>query len=516
MNDTTDFKCIVLFAAILALTACGGGGGGESTPLPVDTYTKTVELPDTASPWNELFSDNSLTGAHYQGLVLAQDIKGSGPLTKLSFRFATGSTGNSCPNVTIRMGHTSVTDLDITYANNAEQGSGSFMTVFDDTTLNIPGGNTGDYFTIPLNDTFSYNGVDNLVVDIISGTCTGNSDLAASTATALYAALIRSPDSATLTGNTGNTLAHMQFTFAGGDNSVDPGVGTLPSLGNSYPFNADGTGIGRKVQLLYSASDINGDGLITGIGFPVGELTTEQTFTVTVKLGHSTRSALVDGTFANNYSDTPVTVGSDLTFTVPAGIVRGDFVWLPVTGSFTYNGINNLILEVETTNNNLASDQTKWWFRSGTGTNNRLFGNLGAETGTASDDYYFAKFRFEGGTIDAGLSGTTSLPQVFDNTPDGATTQSLYRPVDLGTGGMIESIAVRLVNDSIATTHNNYTIRMGHTDKTSLDINDTFASNMDEDMTVFSGSYAVPAGLKAGDWVTIPLDTGFNYDSTRN
>jgi hypothetical protein len=43
----------------------------------------------------------------------------------------------------------------------------------------------------------------------------------------------------------------------------------------------------------------------------------------------------------------------------------------------------------------------------------------------------------------------------------------------------------------------------------------TFADNMTDPTTVFTGTLNVPAGLKAGDWVNIPV-SGFTYDPTQN
>jgi len=34
-------------------------------------------------------------------------------------------------------------------------------------------------------------------------------------------------------------------------------------------------------------------------------------------------------------------------------------------------------------------------------------------------------------------------------------------------------------------------------------------------VTVLSGTVAIPAGLKAGDWFEMPLTTVFNYDSSQ-
>jgi len=265
------------------------------------------------------------------------------------------------------------------------------------------------------------------------------------------------------------------------------------------------------------SSEINGSGPITGIAFRMRELdpadnTPGGDYTVNVRMAHTTLSELTN-TFADNYDlGAPVDIANNLSFTIPAGIPAGGYVWVPLTGTFSYNGIDNLIVEVEV----LSASAGNMTWAPNAGANKHLYGAVGDVTGTLSLYSHDIKLRFNGGTVDAGLPANADLPMVFDNTADGAVIQSLYRPVDLGTGGQIQSIGVRLVNDSVAAVHSNYTIRMGHTAKTVLNPTDTFASNMDEDMTVYSGSFSVPAGLKAGDWVTIPLGTGFNYDPARN
>jgi len=267
----------------------------------------------------------------------------------------------------------------------------------------------------------------------------------------------------------------------------------------------------RHGQMLHDASSINGSGPITGIAMISNAPSTTQTYTVNIKLGHTTLSTLTD-TFANNFnSGSPVTVATAVTFTVPAGIPAGSPIWLPITGSFTYNGIDNLIVDIEVTAATGGID----WARDDNA-NHRLYAAVGDTMGTLTNGGSHTVFRFNGGTMDVGQPSTAAMSEVFDGTVDGAAIQNLYRPVDLGTGGRINSVGVRLDSDSMAAVYSNYTIRMGHTAKTALNSIDTFASNMDEDMTVYSGSFSIPAGLKAGDWVTIPLDTEFNYDPTRN
>ena len=43
----------------------------------------------------------------------------------------------------------------------------------------------------------------------------------------------------------------------------------------------------------------------------------------------------------------------------------------------------------------------------------------------------------------------------------------------------------------------------------------TFADNMTDPTTVFTGTLNIPAGFRAGDWVTMPV-SGFTYDPTQN
>jgi hypothetical protein len=43
-----------------------------------------------------------------------------------------------------------------------------------------------------------------------------------------------------------------------------------------------------------------------------------------------------------------------------------------------------------------------------------------------------------------------------------------------------------------------------------------FADTADEAVEVFNGDYKIPAGLKVGDWLEIPLQKRFKYDVAKN
>jgi hypothetical protein len=507
----------VLLVLLVVFTACGGGGGGgaaapgNSGGPTTGTFTKTVALTSTTTYQIGPFNDNAFH--HYQMLFKPGDVGGSGNITSLSFRLdaLSAGIGATCPNVTIKLGHTSVANLGTDMTLNINQGKGSAVTVLNNTTVVVPVGAAGDYFAIPLTIPFNYNGVDNLVVDVLgTAACTADVALTAGQGTSAYLAVAFSSDSgAPNTGSTSASLHHMKFNFAGG-NDIVSGSG-----GSRYaPFTSSAPD--QKVQLLYGKNEINGSGNITGIAFTVaGSPTTAQTYKMNVKLGHTNLSALTT-TFANNFNvDTPATVASAVSFVVPAGVPVGGYVWIPLPdASFNYNGTNNLIVEIEVTaaTGDTAPRGIDW---SGISSSTRLYAAAGASTGTVDDSHYGIKFRFAGGTVDVITAGDSS--DSFPFSAGANKRQFLYRTAELGAKGSITKVACRIWSDSITSDYNSFTVVLGHTENTALAVTpSSFSGNMTGAQTVFSGTMTVPSTLKAGDWIEIPLSTPFAYDGTRN
>lgn len=509
----------------LWLAGCGGGGGGGGaapaapTPLATGTFVKTVELPDAGQgDWIGLFRTGP-GNRRFQFLVRAKNLNGSGPISALSLRFGgLGSTGNSCPDVTIKMGHTSKSTLDsTTFADNVEQGRGSLVTVFPTGTLTIPGGALGGaYFTIPLAGAFHYNGVDNLVVEIAAGACTDNTVLMARAATTPYTTLIWNvTDSTAVTGATWNALAHMRFTFAGGGDVV-----TYTAGAGFTPVPLTTLSSLQKSQFLYLATEINGSGAITGVAFPIGNTSTAQDYTVTVKLGHTNLSNLTL-TYANNFNvGAPVTVANAVSLHVPGGMPVGSHLWIPFPdGIFDYNGINNLVVEIDVSS---ATGNTFWVVHNSPGGRlSRLLGSSGATIGggvdTVANDI---KFRFQGGTMDVLTPDGMQVGSDVDGFPFSASSgkrQYLYLASELGTEGSITKIACRvgtfLGNAFTAATYPGYQVVMGHTSANTLTTE--YANNITVAATVFSGDVAVPDNL-AGDWLEIPLSSPFSYNGKDN
>lgn len=513
-NRVINCSTAISMAAMLA--ACSGGGGGGSlpiagnTPLASGAFVKSVE--GSGGTWSNVFDPTKQT-VRYMFLYQANDIGGSGNIKGLRLQSnSDAATATTCANTTIRLGHTTVADLEATFDNNVEQGKGAMATVLDNATVTIPTVTAGDFFEIPFNSSFHYNGVDNLVVEIArSGVCSNQITIRRQTAAGYISTVVSTISNVADSGTISADRTSAKFVFGGGDNFVNPDIGSQGS--NSYPFNV--TAFGRKVQALHLAAEIDGSGPITGIGLPVGNPPADaQFYTVTIKMGHSTLSELADGPFDTSYTDTPVTVAENLKFQVPPGLAAGEVIWLPVNGTFKYNGVDNVIVEIDTTDNSLATAATPWRTRTSTGINLRKYGSSGSVDGTVDATYYPTEFRFHGSTIDrvVGAGGTDGY-YIFPTA--GRAGQYLYLASELGTSGKITRLACRMMSDvSTETVYQDFQIVMSHTGETTLGTN--FAANVPNPMVVYSGNYTVPAGLIKGDWIEVPLTTAFNYNGTDN
>jgi len=503
-----SFVFVIGLVAIIGTGGCGGGssgggGGGDgSTSLATGGFTKTIADDNN---WAAIYFWD--TTYHSQNLYPAGEINGSGNITSIFFQYNFDEAVDiTCADVTIKMGHTTSSSLVTTFANNVENGAGSAQTVLANASIVIPAGLIGDWVEIPLGTPFYYNGVDNLVVDITTNVaCNGNFN-ADVTNTVGIASTVYDTDINAATGwGSANLRADMEFHFEGGVNPVE--FAPLPGASNVYPFS----GPGWKVQLLYDATLINGSGPITGIAMRNGfAVTTDQSYTYTIRVGHSTLTDLT-ADFNGNFSDTPVTVADNESFIVPAGIPVGDYIWIPMPdGSFTYNGSDNLIVEIDTSS---STGTIRWGMDSMGSDITRALGNSGSDTaGSVDNSKYHISFRFNGGTLDV-ITAEDGFWNVPFTDSFNIRSQILFDAWQFGTGGPVTGISFRLAFDSVASDYPAATVVLGHTTNTVLSI--TFADNMTDPTTVFTGTLNIPAGLNAGDWFTIPV-SGFTYDPTQN
>ncbi len=508
ISTTLRYLAVVPLIAlgILIIIASGGGGGGGltlgPTSLATGTFIKDVE-PGTDDGNNSFPFDAVSASQRLHQLYLANEINGSGFITKIGFRYDQDLVAAvTCSNTTIRLGHTRVVALTIPFANNVETGDGSLETVINNGTIRIPAGSAGTYFEITLDASFYYNGVDNLVIEFVrNAACTGTVFIDVTTAVFARQA---NAEPIGATGSVSNILRFTKFTFAGGDNEQN--FGGVASSNNSFPFDSETP----RAQFLYLASEIDGSGPITGLAFQKNQLSAVETYTATIMMGHSTLATL--GTdFAANYSDTPVTVANAVTFDISTGIPAGGWVWVPLPdGTFSYNGSDNLIVDVTT------SAATGVTFMVSATIAGRRVQNTDhtATSGTVDSAILHAKLRFNGGTMDVHtIGGLGGLSDAFPFNSTNGKRQYLYHVTELGTKGAITKLACRAQLNNVAVTGFAYTVVMSHTNETRLGTD--YAANLPSPLTVFNGTFDVPAAL-AGDWLEIPLSTPFNYNGADN
>ena len=495
-NATT---ALVSIAAVVAMTACSSdsdsSGGGGSSALATGGFIKSVGNVIGSSMTDV---NPAITDIRMQHLYTASDIDGSGYINEIDITYEQALAADiTCTDVLIKMGHTDVTDLTTALDTNIEQGKGMFETVATIATHTFPAGNADDKYTYTLDTPFLYNGVDSLVVEFDRGAaCDGVLNTkTTSTPTASVAYVYNSNSASSV-----NVLhINMDFTFAGGDNTIDY-AGTS---GNTWPFS---TSLPR-VQMLYNASDVNGSGPLTGVAFQVGAATAGATYSATVKMGHTALSAFTNAAlFEDSYSAAPTVMENNVTFTVPAGLALGDWFWVPLNGSFNYNGTDNLIVDINVTAATASTSLT----RGNLGVALRLSAVDGAVTG-ADTTAYDTKLRFNGAPMSVVETNLAAYGVAFGG---GSGEQFIYGGHVLGTAAQLSSISFRVAQDIAAdATYTDVNITIGHTTLSNLTA--TLADNMDDATVVSNGDITIPAGTKAGDWITIPV-SGFTYDPTKN
>ncbi len=498
-NATT---ALVSIAAVIAMTACSSDSDTPfvSGKLATGGFIKTVEEAGGSS-FGGMFG---ISDSRYQLLYTPTDLEGSGNIESIGFQlFQNEATGVNCPNVTIKIGHTSLATLTTTYDSNVETGQGSRVTATSDLSLTIPSGLAGDYFSIPLDEPFNYNGVDNLVVEIVRNVACDASVLVNGSIAAYNASLYHGSDYNATTGTTSTTQMHMRAVFAGGVDTVTP----LDNTGDNG--NSIAPGVTGRTQALLRAEDINGSGPITGIAFEADTVTAATEMNITITMMNTSLTAL-DGNFTVNIdgSSTPVIVTDNLQVTIPAGV---KYFWIPMTSTFDYDGSSNLLLDITS---NVVSGGFATDYKNVPIVRIVSTTDVNAGTGTVRTRAYQPKLRFNGAPMDVITAGDAggwyTLPF---NGGSGYRTQYLYGGHSFGTSGAVTEVSFRLQNDSVASDYPAATIVLGHTANTTMTTD--MPANMDDSTSVFSGTLSIPAGLKAGDWVTFPV-SGFTYDSTKN
>ena len=333
---------------------------------------------------------SSAGGRKVQLLYYPAEIDGTGLITGIAFPVSAVTTAQS-HMVTVRLGHSTLADLTTTFANNFNRGTP--VIVANAVTFEIPAGApAGRYLWVPLPDgVFNYNGTDNLIVEIEASASAGSTPVTTHQAGLNQRRLVALP--VALTGSTDDVVNDIQLRFAGGSMDVITPGAMMGGLTDGFPFasNAD-----SKRQFLYRAAELGTRGTITKIACRTGLGGGAETgFNYTMALSHGTAPAL-SNTFATNLAS-PVTVFSG-TFDL-AAVTQGDWVEIPLTTPFAYNGRDNLVLQISGFGGTLggfacASDGTAASTTLYTG--RRLFGaTSAAATGSVGNTVIDTRFTLQ-------------------------------------------------------------------------------------------------------------------------
>ncbi len=289
--------------------------------------------------------------------------------------------------MTVKLGHTTLSDLTITFANNFN--SGAPVTVANAASFAVPGGiPVNGYVWLPFADgAFTYNGTDNLVVEVDVSAGTGTTFWRNHTGTGQIR--LRGSHGSPI-GATDSAAYDIQFRFHGGTMDVHTPNGISGSIGDGFPFN----NVDGKRQYLYLASELGTQGAISTIACrAVVNSAAEGGLNYTVVISQTTATTL-NATFAANLP-TPVTVLSG-TLSIPA-VLRGDWLEIPLSTPFSYNGRDNLVVQIAGTGGTIGGatcvlDNTSTTLHAA----RRITGgSSGATTGSVADSLIDMRFTLQ-------------------------------------------------------------------------------------------------------------------------
>jgi hypothetical protein len=277
----------------------------------------------------------------------------------------------------------------------------------------------------------------------------------------------------------------------------------------------------RHYQLLYKPADVAGSGYLSSLSLKRLAGSGATCSNVTIKLGHTDVPDLgMDMALnINQGRGAATTVLNNTTITIPASATE-DFFEIPLSTSFNYNGVDNLVVDV--TRTTACSGTTT--LRAGTGSTTYdayvYSVNIASpDTATVSSENAFhIKFNFAGGDNAIIQSGGAVLSYCapFCNNA-WRHLQTLHLASDINGSGRITGIGM-VVDALSANATYTATIKLGHSQQNTLTSTD-FATNFDYGAPVTVANnvvFTVPANALAGATLWLPVTSSFNYDGTHN
>jgi PKD repeat protein len=222
----------------------------------------------------------------------------------------------------------------------------------------------------------------------------------------IIALITRPADSYEETVSGENTSASRQLCSAVfGTTTVGVEVGD-PLNGSPLPWRVEG----YHAQYLYTSSELSSQaGNIKRIYWrriKPGDF--DETFSnVVVILGHaSTTLASLGSAYADNFTEGDATeVWNTESYTVPATSLTYQWTEIPITGTFYYDGINNLVLDINVTSGTTSLS----WLQFTVPDDTAMYGSTGASSGTPWARKFLTRFLMD---VVKSMSAPTTPPYV--------------------------------------------------------------------------------------------------------
>lgn len=298
------------------------------------TGDNRVVRPAGAQFNNAIPFQNDMTN-RTQLLYYSQEIQGEGPISAIGLPIGLNGINRTPAEkyvISIEMGHSTATGLQLTYSRNYSERP---ALVASNYILNMPGNiPDGELIWIPISG-FSYNGTNNLVIDIQVTTASGSTFLKLQSAVdqrRSYGATVNQAAD-----GLENFIVPIALRFSGGSVNVI----TDGSIPDTQPFAA----FANRRQYLFKAAELGVSGTVNKIAH---RLHTQTSFSIynqcSVVLGHTEIIQLGNVSFSGHMSN-PVEVFSG-SFTISGGLAAGDWIEMPLSTPFVYDGSRGLVVEM--------------------------------------------------------------------------------------------------------------------------------------------------------------------------
>ncbi len=296
-----------------------------------------VSGPEYDTNWWPFYGTIGTDEGHYQSLYTPEQVGAEGKITRISLKKLNLDDSGNFYNFRISLAHSDLTNLTTTFVNNY---NGYLIEVFSTDHLVISSSTDDPWIHFDLNNNFTYDLAHNLLVDIkwkggdaniptyVSGDFSEN----------------RRAWDTNLTADTGSVdglQSVIKFeTEIMHDSVVDKG-----RFSNYWPFAPEEVNE-MRCQMLYNHTLLKEKGVLDKIAFQAyqGSVDWAVVENLSIRLSHSTNDSLSE--FFDTHNSEPWTEVFNKSSYNVSTIGRPEWIEIDIDNTFTYNGKDNLLIEI--------------------------------------------------------------------------------------------------------------------------------------------------------------------------